>query len=251
MNSEQKTSTPSAPSYLCRAAFFECVVLAGGLGTRLRQIIPDMPKPLAPVAGKPFLDILLNSLVRKGCAGFVLSVGHMAQMIMNRYGKCFEGVPVRYTLEEKPLGTGGGLRLALDTCDTMMPIVVNGDTFTDVDISAFQAYCALTSQPALVGAWLDDASRYGHLRVADGKIVGFVEKGQPGPGLISVGCYCLPRSALEAFPEGHAFSLEQDYFAHIVARSPLGLFVTDGLFIDIGVPEDYARAQTIFENMKS
>ena len=251
MNSEHKTSTPSAPSYLCRAAPFECVVLAGGLGTRLRQIIPDMPKPLAPVAGKPFLDILLSSLACKGCAGFVLSVGYLGKMIMNRYGKYFEGVPVRYALEEEPLGTGGGLRLALNACDTMMPIVVNGDTFTDVDISAFQAYYALTSQPALVGVWLDDASRYGHLQVADGKIVGFVEKGQPGPALISAGCYCLPRSALEAFPEGHAFSLEQDYFAHIAARSHLGLFVADGLFIDIGVPEDYARAQIIFANMKS
>ncbi len=227
---------------------FECVVLAGGLGTRLRHIVPGRPKALAPVAGRPFLDILLHLLIAKGCTRFVLSVGHMADQIMGRYGNVVEDVSIAYVREQSPLGTGGGVRLALRACESPAPLVVNGDTLADFDAAAVLAIPESNNLPVIVGKYMDNAERYGLLRVEGNTVTAFTEKNHAGPGCISVGCYRIPRNALEHFADGQVFSLEQDYLAPLAAQSPLPLCVTTGLFIDIGVPDDYARAQTLLHS---
>ena len=119
----------------------EAVVLAGGLGTRLRQVVPDLPKPMAPVAGRPFLEILLGALAAKGIDRVVLSVGHRADAITGHFGHRWNGLEIDYAVEATPLGTGGAVRLALGHCRHDPVLVVNGDTFLDLEVDALMRRC--------------------------------------------------------------------------------------------------------------
>lgn len=222
---------------------FECIILAGGLGTRLASLLPDTPKPLAPIAGKPFLDYLLAYLKIQGCARLILSVGYKADQIIKRYGAFFENIPVSYSREAKPLGTGGALKLALDHCDAPQAIAINGDTFAEVNFQEFISH--LHSQRPLLSAMeVADCSRYGALRLNAGKVLKFMEKGQTGQGFINAGAYRLPKNILAAFPEDK-FSFEKDYLEAQIKISPLNCFISKGFFLDIGTPQDYLLAQTI------
>lgn len=222
---------------------FECIILAGGKGSRLKPVISDVPKPLAPIAGIPFLDILLNLLKQKGCQRFIISVGYMAEMIIARYGNEFNGIRIIWAKEDQPLGTGGALKLALKACHNDYPIVVNGDTFVDFDASELLDFQS-SFYPVLTGAWINDTSRYGKLKIVNQNVVGFEEKGGSGAGFINAGVYKFYRQALENFPDKRPFSLEQDYLVPLVRTSPLNFLPCNGFFIDIGVPADYNRAQT-------
>lgn len=222
----------------------EAVVLAGGFGTRLREVVKDVPKPMAPVAGRPFLEILLATLARKGITRAVLSLGHLADVVVNHFGNRFQGIDLVYEIERAPLGTGGAVRASLPHCQSDPVFVFNGDTFLDLELDALAAAWHNNPVPTIVARRVDDTARYGRLLVEGDQVVGFSEKGVAGPGLINAGCYMLPRDALDAFAIGKPFSLEADYFVPTVRKAEVGCFVTQGLFIDIGVPDDYFRAQT-------
>ena len=222
----------------------EAMVLAGGLGTRLKHVVPHLPKPMAPVAGRPFLEILLASLASKGFSRVVLSLGFMAEKVVAHFGGQFAGMELVYEIEEIPLGTGGAVRQALERCSTDHVFVFNGDTYLDLELSDVEAHWHTHHAPIIVGREVIDTARYGRLNVTEGRVVGFAEKGIAGPGLINAGCYVLPVSILDEFALGQPFSLETDFLAQVVGRQRFDLFVTHGHFIDIGVPEDYARAQT-------
>jgi D-glycero-alpha-D-manno-heptose 1-phosphate guanylyltransferase len=222
----------------------EAIVLAGGLGTRLRQTVPDLPKPMAPIAGRPFLEILLGSLQRKGVTRAILSVGFMADKIMAHFGYRFHGLEIDYAVEEKPLGTGGAIRLAMEASRADHAFVFNGDTFLDLEVHSLEQRWQEFQRPILVGRLVPDTARFGRLVTEHGQVVGFTEKGVGGPGLINAGCYVFGREQLSDYPLNQAFSLEIDYLAKKVCQAPMGLFVTEGQFIDIGVPEDFVRAQT-------
>jgi D-glycero-alpha-D-manno-heptose 1-phosphate guanylyltransferase len=142
------------------------------------------------------------------------------------------------------LGTGGGVRLALQEVTADHVFVFNGDTFLDLEVAQVERQWAAHQRPLIVGREVPDTARYGRLLVADGVATGFTEKGVAGPGLINAGCYVLKRGQLDAFAVGTAFSLEADYLARVVAARDFDVFVTQGQFIDIGVPEDFLRAQT-------
>lgn len=221
----------------------EAIVLAGGFGTRLRQVVPDLPKPMAPVAGRPFLEILLSSLSRKGFGRVVLSLGYLADKVVSHFGNRFAGMEIVYEIEEVPLGTGGAIRQAMTRCTADHVFVFNGDTYLDLEVAAVESLWDGQGAPIIVAREVPDTVRYGRLAVAESRVVGFAEKGSGGPGLINAGCYVLPVSCLDAFPPGQAFSMESDYLSPMVGRCHFNLFVTRGLFIDIGVPDDYARAQ--------
>jgi D-glycero-alpha-D-manno-heptose 1-phosphate guanylyltransferase len=221
----------------------EAVVLAGGLGTRLRSAVMDVPKPMAPIAGRPFLEILLGSLARKGFNRVILSVGYMADSIVNYFGNCYQGLTIEYAVETKPLGTGGGLRLAMGMLTSDHVFVFNGDTFVDLEVDELELYWQTTNRPVIVGRHVSDASRYGHILRNHDVVTGFVEKGIVGAGLINAGCYVLPKGQLDAFGEGEFFSLELDFLIPSVMRCEFNIFETRGLFIDIGIPSDYIRAQ--------
>ena len=221
----------------------EAIVLAGGLGTRLREVVPDLPKPMAPIAGRPFLEILLASLSRKGFIRVVLSVGFMAEKISGYFGDRFGNLELAYAVEREPLGTGGAVRLAMQVCATDHVFILNGDTFLDLEMDQVERHWQVHCRPIIVGREQSDTARYGRLLTADGAVIGIVEKGVSGPGLINAGCYILNRGQLDGHPVGSAFSLETDYLPVAVTRTRFDLYVTTGKFIDIGIPEDYERAQ--------
>jgi D-glycero-alpha-D-manno-heptose 1-phosphate guanylyltransferase len=223
----------------------EAIVLAGGLGTRLRQVVPDLPKPMAPVAGRPFLEILIGTLAAKGVDRVVLSVGHLAAAIVSHFGDRWRGVEIDYAIEATPLGTGGAVRLALGRCRRDPVLVVNGDTFLDLELDALIARWRTHGRPLLVAREVSDTSRFGRLSVAGDRLAGFVEKGVPGPGPINAGCYLVPRDLLTELPADAPFSLENDFLVPRGVRAGFEIFVSRGLFIDIGVPDDYTRAQSL------
>jgi D-glycero-alpha-D-manno-heptose 1-phosphate guanylyltransferase len=222
----------------------EAVILAGGFGTRLREVVPDLPKPMAPVAGKPFLEILLNSLKQKGFTRIILSLGYMADKVVSYFGYSHNGIDLVYEIEETPLGTGGALKAALRHCNSDHVFIFNGDTFLDLETDEVEAKWQGNNQPMIIAREVEDTSRYGRLDTNEGYVTGFIEKGISGPGLINAGCYILPKKVFEDFNSGDAFSLEQDYLFDAVQNQPFKVFATQGHFIDIGIPQDYSRAQT-------
>jgi D-glycero-alpha-D-manno-heptose 1-phosphate guanylyltransferase len=223
----------------------EAIVLAGGFGTRLRAVVPDLPKPMAPIAGRPFLEILLDDLARKGFQRVILSLGFMAEQITSHFDHEYAGMQLVSVVEEQPLGTGGGVRLAMEHLTSDHVYIFNGDTFLDLDASAVETLWLAFHHPIIVACSVPDTARYGRLIVEQGRVTGFMEKGVSGPGPINAGCYVLPSADLGSFPVGVPFSLEQDLLVPLVENSVVEAFITHGLFIDIGVPEDFQRAQTL------
>jgi D-glycero-alpha-D-manno-heptose 1-phosphate guanylyltransferase len=222
----------------------EAIVLAGGFGTRLRQLVADVPKPMAPIAGKPFLEILLGSMAKKGFRRVILSLGFMADKISGHFGEHFAGMDLDYVVEHEPLGTGGAIRLAMDKVKEDHVFVFNGDTFLDLEVDQIKEKWAANHRSLIVSREVPDTARYGRLLVADGAVTGFSEKGVVGSGLINAGCYVFSRNQLNAFEIGRPFSIEADYLAPAAATKQFDVFITRGQFIDIGVPEDFMRAQT-------
>lgn len=222
----------------------EAVVLAGGFGTRLRQVVADLPKPMAPIAGRPFLEILLSMLARKGFKRTVLSLGFMSEKITRHFGGNYAGMELVYEIESQPLGTGGAIRAALARCVADHVFVFNGDTYLDIEADELERVWQADHHPVIVVREVPDTMRFGRVEMCDGRIKAFLEKGVPGAGLINAGCYVLPRNALDKFPLGQPFSLETEFFIKYLQRIRFDGFVTHGRFIDIGVPDDYALAQT-------
>lgn len=222
----------------------EGVVLAGGFGTRLRQVVPDFPKPMAPIAGRPFLEILLSDLAAKGFGRIVLSLGFMANKIQEHFGNQYADMELGYVVENEPLGTGGAVRLAMDQTYQDHVYVFNGDTYLDLEISLVEKQWQAHRGAIIIGKEVPDTARYGRLLIKDHRVIGFAEKGIAGPGFINAGTYVLNKGQLDKFNLLSTFSLESDYLSPAVCDSPFDLFVTEGHFIDIGVPEDYLRAQT-------
>jgi D-glycero-alpha-D-manno-heptose 1-phosphate guanylyltransferase len=229
----------------------EAIILAGGLGTRLRSVVADLPKVLASVNGRPFLAYLLDPLVAAGFDAAILAVGYMGEKIREHFGDRYRSLPLRYSLETEPLGTGGAIKLAMTHTDAANIFIVNGDTYLELDYSVMltdhqRARSCLTIAVQTV----PDAGRYGALDIEGGKIRGFVEKGRSGPGSINAGVYVLSRELLHRYPLLPAFSFETDLLMpHIEEIAPLA-FRTQGTFIDIGVPEDYARAQALLRALE-
>lgn len=216
------------------------VVLAGGLGTRLRSSVPDLPKVLAPAAGRPFLAWLLADLQRQGATRVVLSLGHQAETVLYALPACRPaGLTVETVVEERPLGTGGALRHAVAVrALTGTLCLLNGDTWIE------GGYAALAAAPAGAEALLGlvrvaDTARYGRVALAEtGQVTAFREKGEEGPGLINAGILRLHADLLAEAPEG-SFSLERELLLPLAASGRLQGLPLAGSFVDIGVPHDY------------
>jgi D-glycero-alpha-D-manno-heptose 1-phosphate guanylyltransferase len=224
----------------------EAIVLVGGFGTRLRSLVSDVPKPLAPVAGRPFLAWVLDSLSSQGIRRVILGAGYMADKVEQVIGQSWNGMDIVYSIEEEPLGTGGAVRQACGFLQGSDVHVINGDTFVRYAPNGLSA--AVREKGAALGvvlAPMGDVARYGAVE-RDGDLVSaFLEKGRAGPGYINAGCYYLTDAAIAALPTLEKFSLESDFLVpQVQAGHVLGYSNADG-FIDIGVPEDYLRAQTM------
>jgi D-glycero-alpha-D-manno-heptose 1-phosphate guanylyltransferase len=220
----------------------QAVVLAGGRGERLRSVVSEVPKPLAPVNGRPFLAHLLDRLERQGIDRVVLAVGYLQDQIVGAFGDRHGKLRIDYAIEDAPLGTGGGLRQALSMVDEFPAFALNGDTILELDYGAMRrAHDAAGAKLTIALRRVHDASRYGAAVVEEGRLVRFESGGAAKPGLINAGVYLFAENLLAAEPE--RFSFERDFLeARAATLKPLA-FETAGYFIDIGVPEDYARAQ--------
>jgi D-glycero-alpha-D-manno-heptose 1-phosphate guanylyltransferase len=225
----------------------QAIVLAGGLGTRLSGVVPDLPKPMAPVAGRPFLEWILEQLVDAGFERAVLAVGYRHQAIRDHFGDAFGSLELHYSVEDRPLGTGGALRLAAGQISSLPAFVLNGDTFLDLDYrSMLDAHVEHDEQMSVAVCSVADVSRYGALALEGRHIRGFLEKGKTGPGLINAGTYLLSEGILDRIPPGEPFSFEQQLLVPLIDEIRPAAFTAKGLFIDIGIPEDLARAQQLF-----
>jgi D-glycero-alpha-D-manno-heptose 1-phosphate guanylyltransferase len=222
----------------------EAIVLAGGLGTRLASKLDGLPKAMAPVAGRPFLEILLGQLEHSGCSHVLLSVGHLHSVIQDYFGASFHGVPLDYAIEEAPLGTGGAIRKALGYAVEKNVLVLNGDTFLDADYEAMvQFHEAQGALLTMAVAHQPDIARYGGVVVEGERVVGFQEKGRSGAGWINAGAYVVQREMRWPETLQEKFSFELDFLAPEIGRISAAAYKVDGFFLDIGVPEDLDRAQ--------
>lgn len=223
----------------------KAIVLAGGRGERLRPIVPDLPKPMAPVRGRPFLEYLLDRLVEAGLGEIILSVGYRAETIQRHFGNSYRQVPLRYSIETKSLGTGGAIVHALKGEDNSSPLLVlNGDTLIAVDYEALAGwYTTVVSSVGVVLCHVSDVSRYGSVLISGDRVVEFLEKGKDGPGLVNAGMYVIRPTTFSSYHLGESFSFETEFLQRYCTELQPQSFVTDGYFIDIGIPEDYHRAQ--------
>ncbi|EEA01518.1 Nucleotidyl transferase [Burkholderia sp. H160] len=233
-------------------ASLPCLILAGGFGTRLRSVLGDeCPKALAPIGGRPFLGWLLQALARQGVSEAVLSLGFGRDSIRNFVASSRPDISVSFVEEREPLGTGGAIIHALRSHGAPATIVMNGDTLCEVDLSALSAYFRETDADIVMAATrVADASRYGTIDIdaKSGRLIGFKEKHE-GAGLINAGVYVINATRLlsHAFPE--KFSFERDFLEKSLSSVDVRVYAGVGEFIDIGVPQDYARAQTFIPRL--
>ncbi len=228
------------------------IILAGGLGTRLRPIVSDRPKVLAPVNGRPFIAFLFDQLVSAGFTEVVLCTGHIGVMIQESLGKSYEGLEIRYSQEVKPLGTGGALRLAVQLGILETVLVMNGDSYVDTDIHEFiEWHMKEGHKSSMLLIRLEENCRYGNVEVdKDGYINRFQEKeSDAASGWINAGIYILEKEIIEGISTEKPCSLEYDVFPKLINSGLYG-YCCGGEFIDIGTPESYVEAQEFFRNIE-
>ena len=226
----------------------EAIILAGGLGTRLAGVIGDVPKCMAPVAGKPFLHYLVKYLEAQGCTRLVLSLGYRYEQVLEWINTQAFLFPVDYVIEREPLGTGGGIRKAMLKTVGENVAILNGDTFFDLGLKALLgAHLSAGAATTLALKPMRDFERYGTVTVDDAqRITAFAEKQPMAEGLINGGVYIIRREAFLSTPLPEKFSFEKDYLEARVSEGKFSGYTSEGYFIDIGVPDDYARAQADF-----
>jgi NDP-sugar pyrophosphorylase family protein len=231
----------------------DVLILAGGRGTRLQTLPGDLPKPLRPVRGRPFLSYLLDQVRGAGARRAVLALGYrpeaFAGLVADAASADFR---VEISVEAEPLGTGGALRAALPRLRTESILAMNGDSYVDADLGGLAAsHRRRNARLTILLARVEDAARYGGVDVGpDAAIVRFVEKGNRGPGLINAGVYILRRSVVEEIPADRPVSLEREVLPAQVGR---GFYAEWGPypFLDIGTPESYHQAEAFFGKTES
>jgi NDP-sugar pyrophosphorylase family protein len=231
-----------------RIADITTIILAGGLGTRLRSVFSHRPKVLAEILGRPFLTYLLDQLSCAGAREVVLCTGYMASKVQEVYGDTYKYLHLLYSQEDEPLGTGGALRLALPLLNSDPVLVMNGDSYIHADLNSYVDWFFRKDRKAsLLLTSVSDTGRYGMVKVGkDENILAFEEKGMArGAGWINAGVYLLKKSLVRLIPPGKAFSLERELFPSLVGKGLFG-YQCKGSFIDIGTPKSYAAAEKFF-----
>lgn len=221
-------------------------MLAGGPGTRLRSVLPDLPKPMAPIQGRPFLTYLLDNLIAQGIRRVVLSVGYQRERIQDFFHNGYGRLAIDYAIEGQPLGTGGAIALALPLLHGPESFVLNGDTYLELDFRAMSAAYRSYGDGHIMMAvhHVPDATRYGRVEVVNNRVQGF-SPGSAGAGTINAGVYLMPRGLFDGHSLPASFSFEQDFLLPNVRALTPRAFSCNGIFVDIGVPEGYAEAQRV------
>lgn len=229
------------------------IILAGGFGTRLRSVISDIPKPLAPINGTPFIKFILKKLSKYSINRINISVCYMAEKIENACGKVIDNIPINYTCEKEPLGTGGAIKLCISESkidDDEYILILNGDTFFDIDIERFVLFAQENNADITIAAkFMENCFRYGNLVIQDRKIKGFNSSGTESSAYINGGIYLIKPKVLNQFKSGEKFSFEKDFLEKITNIFDVYAYETNNYFIDIGIPEDYSRSQKELEDI--
>jgi D-glycero-alpha-D-manno-heptose 1-phosphate guanylyltransferase len=222
-------------------------ILVGGHGTRLQPVVSDRPKVLALVRGRPFLAYLLDQLMSLDISEVVFCSGYMSDKIQECFRDSYGSLRLLYSREEKPLGTGGAIRLAMPYFRSDTVLVMNGDSYIDVDLEAYlNWFRERERRAALVLTKAEDTSRYGTVCVDGDRITAFEEKKAcSGLGWINAGIYLLKRSLVSSIPAGKFYSLEHEFFPSLTGGELYG-FCVERRFIDIGTPEAYTMAEEFF-----
>ena len=230
------------------------MLLAGGRGTRLRAVVSDRPKSMADVAGRPFLDFLLEQLCEAGLRRVILCTGHLGHCIEHTYGDAYGSLSLEYSREAEALGTAGAIRNALRCLRGQRSVLVlNGDSYADVKLRSFIDW--YQDKPvtggALIVAKIVDCARFGTVEV-DGtdRIVAFREKrGVHEPGWINAGVYMLETDSIRAWSSATPLSLERDVIPRQISEGVRG-FRMNGKFIDIGIPESYSQVVSFMQQRR-
>lgn len=225
------------------------IILAGGLGTRLRKVAPRVPKPMAPINNRPFLEYQMDYWINQGITQFILSVGYLKDVIIKHFGNSYKGISIEYVEESSPLGTGGALLLAAKNLHETF-IVLNGDTFIEVNIESFYTFhLDRNSNWTFALFRTDEVNRYMFMDIDQkGEIKSLKSKNNILSGLANGGVYLVEPKALSFFDYniGEKVSLENELLQSYIAKDiPLYGQECKGKFIDIGIPEDYYRAVSI------
>jgi len=227
----------------------EAIILAGGLGTRLKEVSGDIPKSMVPICNKPFLEYQLGFLDSWGIQHVVLSVGYKKEFIINHFGSSFKGISIDYCIEDEPLGTGGAVAKSMELINKHAAFVFNGDTFFEVNLHRLYDFRRIKEcDICLVIRFVDNVSRYGSVVTNEEfRITGFTEKGSiTGEGYINGGVYYIDKRTFMSQGLPEKFSLENDFFGKYYSRLRLYGLRCFSYFRDIGVPEDYFNAQNEF-----
>jgi D-glycero-alpha-D-manno-heptose 1-phosphate guanylyltransferase len=223
----------------------EAIILAGGFGTRLKPSVPDLPKAMAPVAGRPFVSYVIDSLRMQGVERFIFSLGYKAEVIIKFLSEEYPTLDYVFVIEEEPLGTGGAIQLALGEAETNDVVIANGDTLFKINLSEiYELHTRQQAETTLALKQLQDFHRYGAVKIDEAyRIKSFHEKKLYKEGLINGGIYVVNKEKLFERKLPLKFSFEQDYLEKLAGEGKFYGFPQSGYFIDIGIPEDFTKAQ--------
>ena len=231
----------------------EVIILAGGFGTRLKSVLKDKPKCLADISGKPFLNYLLDSLIYQGFSHFVFALGYKSEEITNFIKENYPELSVTFSVEKEPLLTGGAIRLAIEKCNKDNILIVNADTYFGINLIDFNKHHIEKKADVTIALKLmENFDRYGSLVFNNEKrITSFEEKVFQKKGFINCGYIIIKKEILAHLPKNKPFSFENDFLSKIVDTKKILAYTSNSYFIDIGVPEDFRKAQNDFKDMQS
>jgi D-glycero-alpha-D-manno-heptose 1-phosphate guanylyltransferase len=223
----------------------EAIILAGGFGTRLRDIVKDIPKPMADIGGRPFLSYLLDYLLRYGITEVFLSVGYKHEVIENYFGAKYKDMNIRYVVEGSPMGTGGALREALKQTDGPDVVAMNGDSFFNLDLKdMIDFHYSHGAMMTIALKAMRNFDRYGSVVMDGDRVIGFEGKVYKDFGYINGGMYVMKNNIFQSLcPVSTNFSLEHDFLNKHIQHIASSAYISNGYFIDIGIPDDYIRAR--------
>lgn len=228
----------------------EAIILAGGFGTRLKEVVSDVPKVMAPVNGRPFLEYVLDYLEHYMIEHVVLSVGYKHEIIKSHFGYQYNSINIKYAIEDEPLGTGGAIKKAFELINDNKAFVFNGDTMFRINlVKHYDFHLSKQADFSLVLRQVNNVQRYGAVEYDDDKkITSFLEKGEKfGDGYINGGVYLINKRFFNQHQWPEKFSIEKDCFEKMVSSYSFYGMVCKQYFLDIGIPEDYNRAQDEFK----
>ncbi|MFA6922749.1 MAG: nucleotidyltransferase family protein [Bacteroidales bacterium] len=231
----------------------DAIILAGGFGTRLQKVVCNVPKPMAPINSKPFLDYLLDYLIHYKIKNVILSVGYKHEIIKKHFEKKYKNIDIKYATEKKALGTGGGITFAMKYSKTNEVLILNGDSFFNINLKDFFSFHKKNkAELSIALKSIKNVSRYGIVNIdKQNRILSFSEKETKAKsGFVNGGIYLMNKKKFKNTGLSGKFSFEKDYIEKSCSKRKIYGFVSRNYFLDIGIPEDYEKAQTEFKKLK-